>query len=1334
MLSKRVVLLAVALACAFVLLPGVMYAQTASSGVVTGTVTDAQHAVVPGASVTLTQKGTGSSQTATTDASGIYIFPVVAPGDYSIRFTSKGFRTSVVDVHVDVLKSFSVNITLELGATSETVEVVAAAETQLQTTDSSIGVVLGGEGLERLPAYTRSASSLMFLQPAVSPGAVGADTTGGAMAGARSEQVTFNLDGGDVTSDLEGTNNYISPPNEPQPAPIVPIPQESTEEFRVSTSNPNATFNRSSGAQVAMVTKHGTNAYHGSAYEYHFDSGLAANVWQNGFLGIHRPHQVDNRFGDTFGGPIWKDKLFFFTNYEGRRFYDSSSISRVVPTATLRQGILQFKDCALGYDTTKTPPVCKGGNTIQYNFNPANGPLSTLCNNTGGSVNGTPYAAGACDPRNIGISAATIAQMNLLPAGNDTTLGDGLNYTGFTANYATPFTEDIAVTRVDYKINSNWSAYGTWRWARADLTSTSQIEITGTARSVSTNPFEPGFYSFQVTGQLTPTLTAVTHGSFTRNWWGWNRLPPAPFVSGSDAAMELDGEGTGANTTSSTGKLITDPYNINTQQARARAWDGRDWFIGEDMIATHGRNTFQFGATGSIWHDYHLRTDDVLGGLTSGATYFIQSAVQSQGSYFSPTAAFTPPRCSATANITTDCLTSTTNSRWWDGLYAVLTGAVDHSAQIETRDGNFNPNTLGTPLFDNVSIPAFNTYFQNVWQARAGLTITYGVDWGVQLTPAEQNGKEAVWTYANSGAVVDYNQYLQNRAAALENGNLFNPAWSLTPVNSLATPFHGQMRHTDWGDIGPRLAVAWQPQFNNKVFGNKATVIRGGYAIVYDRTSAVGEALNPLLTGGLADSDQCGGPTFVVGGGVTCTGAATNPTNVFRIGPDGKGVGIPAPTSLPIPYTPNPNAIWPQHLTSSLDPYVTPGYSHSVDFSIQRALPGRMYLEIGYIGRFSRNLPQAYQLNAPDYKMKAGGQTLIQAMDALMLEENGGKPITTQPFFESLYGSANCLSAGFSSCTAMAVNNDNNSACASAISTGDVGCFGAYTLNPLAKQLTGNFIDNMQVYEVSATTDKGFSNYNAGFLSLNKTFSSGLQFQFNWTYSHAIGTQGIGQQYLYSADSPYNLSLNYASEPFDRKHNINFWWYYTLPFGSGARYKSGNGVLDRVIGGWYTSGIYTYYTGLPMWIGGFGDAGAWLLGNGSVAVSSIKNLNSLVGQYAQAPKSQAGNSINTHGVPDIFANPNTVFGSLSEPLLSQTGEWPYDQLRMLPSWNVDLSVGKNIVATERYKVLFTADMFNALNHVLFNEPALDIGGGTFGMLQSQGNTPRRILLGLRFEF
>jgi hypothetical protein len=1335
-LLKHIALLLGSLLLVFAAVPACVYAQSATSALVTGIVTDVSGGTIAGAEVILQDQSTGGKQTAATGIDGRYVLPSVAPGLYTVKFTAKGFRTSVVNrLQAEVLESYTVNMTLDVGPTSEVVEVQASTSAELQTTDSSIGNVLGGDALKLLPVYTRSATALMFLQPAVTPPVLGnstltKDVSGGAMAGARSEQVTFNLDGGDATSDLEGSNNYISPPGEPQPAPIVPIPQESTEEFRVATSNPNATIGRSSGADVAVVTKHGANAFHGSAYEYHFDDGEGANSWQNNRLSIHKPHQVDNRFGATTGGPIWKDKLFFFTNYEGRRFYDSASITRVVPTDTLRQGVLTFKD------STGTP--------VPYNFNPANGALASVCGATGNLP---------CDPRAIGVSAVTMSQIALLPHGNNSSIGDGLNYTGFTANYATPFTEDIAVTRLDYHISPKWSVFGTWHWAKAALVSTSQIQIAPTPQSVSTNPFEPNMYTVSVTGQLTSNLTQVTHGSFLRNWWAWLRKSPQPFVSGSAAAIQLDGEGTGANTSSSTGKLITDPYNVNTQQARARAWDGRDWYIAQDYSWIHGKNAFQFGAAGYIWHDYHLRTDNVLGGLTSGPIYFVQAQNQSQGQFFTPGSAATPPTCSSSAGIITNCLTGGSDARRWNGLYASLMGVVDHSAQIATRDGSFNANPLGTPLFDNVTIPSYYLYFQNVWQAKPGLTITYGVDWGVQLTPSEAAGKEVVWTYSNSGAPLNYYEYLQNRASLLNQGvttttnpatgrvlavNAFNPVFSLTPVNNLATPFNGQMRHTEWGDFGPRIAIAWQPQWNNKIFGNKATVIRGGYARVFDRTSAVGEALNPLLTGGLASGDQCNAPvTTNPGGGPGAFGGctsltSTNASNAFRIGPDGNSVPIPAATSLPIPFTPSGTAFLPQHLSSSLDPFTTPGYAHSVDFSIQRALPGHMFVEIGYIGRFSRNLPQTFQLNAPDPYMKdaQSGQTLVQAFANLGLAQNAKTPLAqtpVQPFFENIIGTYNCQNAStvipgmkknFANCSQMLMSQDASNKYLGAMDLGD------FTTNELNVD-TANYIDNMQIFEWSATSDKGWSDYNAAFLNVNKSFGRGLQFQFNWTWSHAIGIQGINQQYLYSVNSPYNLNLDKSSEPFDHKHTLNAWWYYQLPFGSGRQFRTNQGFIDRVIGGWYTSGIYTFYTGLPMYISAQGNFGAYLLSNGDVAVSSLGSLHGLEGRH---DGSLPG------GVPNIFGNPSAVLGSLSVPNISQIGQNPFDQLRMIPSWNVDLSFGKNIVASERFKVMFSADMLNAFNHIIFNEPQLNTSGTSFGEFTTQANDPRRILLGLRFEF
>ena len=1298
MSARRAVLLASFLAFVLALAPAALFAQTATQGLVNGVVTDPSGAVVPNAQVTLTEQGTNAVQTSLTDSAGHYAFPAVNPGDYALAVTAKGFRTTQISqVHVEVLKSVTVNLTLELGAATQTVEVTGAGENaQLQTTDASVGTELEGIALQRLPSFTRSANSLMFLQPAVTPSepmssAVGSpsDIFGGNISGARSEQITILLDGGDATSDLEGSNNYIGAPGEPEPSPVVPIPQETTEEFRVTESNPNADFGRSSGGEVAMVTKHGTNSIHGSGYEYHSDDGMDGNSWTNDTFDLGKPHQVDNRFGATVGGPVLKDRIFFYAGYEGRRFHNAQTFNTEVPNDQMRAGILEFPNAQ--------------GASVLYPLQPGN--ITTAC----GGV--------SCDPRGIGMSPTIKAQLALYPQPNNTALGDGFNTAGYAFTTPTPIDEDIGVMRMDFKLNSKWSVFATYHTADISRVGTEQIDILGTPHSVSADPFYPGYVSFEVTGQLTPTLTTVTHGSYLHNWWAWDRQAPAPLVSGTAEALELAGEGLGQN--DSTAKLLADPVNINTQQARGRIWNGHDWYMGQDFSWVHGNHIFQFGGSFDIWNDHHLRTDDVLGGLTSAPINYVEATGNGSGEFMSVGPAYTP------TNLNQSYLLR------WDELYATVLGLVDRDAQIATYSGTFQANPLGSPLFDNVHIPSFYTYFQDVYKLRPSLTLTVGVNWGVQLAPSEAQGKEVVLTYANSNSPVNYYEYLNNRANALQNGGTFDPQFGYTPVASLGGPLHGEMRTTAWGDLGPRVSLAWNVPYHNWLFGeNNQTVIRGGYALVYDRTSAVSEALNPLLTGGLANVDACGGPLMTGG----CSQAGTTPATAFRIGVDGTSVPIPTPTAEAIPLVPSGTGTAPfgLFLSASLDPYKTPGHSHNVDLTIQRALPHNLLVELGFIGRFSRNLSQGVELDAPDYRTRIAGQTEAQAFDAVATQlRNGVKPsaVTPQPFFEHAGGgcsvaeAANGVAAG-TPCTQFYAGLDSTDPTNGALS------FFMQTVDTSMN----NPIDDLQVFEWSSISDKGFSNYDAGFLQVNKAMSNGLQFQFNWTYAHAIGNQGLGQQYIYSANSPYNLNIDYSSELFDRKHTINFWTYYELPFGHGKQYLT-DGPLSRVLGGWYVSGIFTYSTGLPNFIGCDGDYGSFL-GDGTACLSN------------SALKNKVNfSSLSTGGLPNVFGNPSqsaAVFSSLFRPLISQYSQVPFDEFRAFPIWNIDFSLGKNLIATERYKLLLSGDFFNILNHPFLGTiPGEEAGGAesldmnsasTFGQISGQDNQARVIQVGLRFEF
>jgi len=1270
-------------------------AQTATSGLISGIVSDPSGAVIPGATVTLRERGTGAQARVQTDAVGHYVFPVVYPSDYTLAFSATGFQTSVVQqVHVEVQKSYTYNMALHVGESSQTIEVTEVAAAELQTTSATVGTVLGGAALESLPTFTRSASSLMFYQPGVAPT--------GQISGARLEQVTFALDGGDVTSDLEGSNGYASPPGEPNPSPVVPVPIESTQEFQVATSNPNATFGRSSGGEVSLVTKRGTNTWHGSAYEYHNDAGLNANSWTNNFNHLKRPHSVDNRFGFTTGGPIFKNKLFFFVNYEGRRLHSPTIFNFVVPTPSLQAGILRFRDAS--------------GNVVSYPLQPGN--ITTAC----GGV--------SCDPRNLGISPVVKAQLALYPAGNTTSLGDGLNTTGFTFNAPTPINQDLAVLRLDYKFTDNWSAFATYHYDKTGRVSTSQVSLLNTPGSVSTDPIYPQYYTLEVTGLLNPNLTAVTHGSFLRDWWGWNRQPPTPLVSGTQTALVLAGEGSGNS--NATSKLLADPVNLATQAARGRVFSGKKFYIAEDLNWVRGTHLFQFGGSWYTNHDYFMKTDNFAGGLTAGPLLYVESTGNGSGVYLGVNSTYEPRGCGGGA--TTDCLQSSDVLRW-NELYATLLGLVDRSSQVITRNGNFQPNPMGTPAFSRPTIDALSAYFQDVWKVSPSLTLTVGLNWGAQPNPSEANGKYDVLVYADTGQPVDYWKYFAQRATSLNNGAApgaaYNPLFGVTPVNYLPDGFKGKLRVTSWHQFAPRIAFAYQLPTKNRIFGDNKTVIRSGYALVWDRMSDINQVSLPLTTGGLLDANPCGGPVLS-GGSVLCTKAGTTPANAFRIGLDGSNVPVPAPTAAPIPYVVSGSASAPFGLfmMSGLDPFAIPAYHHTIDLTIQRELPGRMILEAGYIGRMAHNLPQDIAYNATDYLMKdaASGQTYAQAFDGVAQALRAGATaaaVPVQPFFENQMGGAGrCAGiaatrklSGISTCSALLAAVDKTD-----LVNGSINNLSLNALN----QLAPSPIDNIQSFQSFGITDHGFSNYQAGFVTLNKSLSRGLQLQATWTWSHAIGNQGVDQQSGSSANSPYNLLLDKASEPFDRRHVVTFWWYYQLPFARNA-----NAAFRRIAGGWTTSGIYTFSTGAPLRIAANGDYGAWE-SQGTAAICTA-DLESLVGRHSGVSGS-GGVGTSATGL-NLFADPAAVYNSCSRPLLSVNNRIPFDELHALPQWNVDLSLGKDVRITERVNFNFSAELLNAFNHVIFNNPTLNLNSkASFGVLSSQNNLPRRILLGAKVQF
>src|SRR5215475_11894172 len=238
-------------------------AQTATTGAIVGTVTDKSGAVLTGVEVEISNSATNQVTKVTTNNDGNYTLPSVPPGQYNISVTKSGFRkTTVTNFRVEVAKSYPLNFELEIGEVQQTVEVTATAGAELQTNDSTIGNVISGKILPLMPALTRQANELIRVQPGSTPG--------GNVTGSRGDQSTFTLDGIDVTNNsVGGIDTYMQ------------LPIDAVEEFRVAIANPNASFGRGGGGQVAVISKRGSTQYHGSAFWYHQNDNLNAATWTN---------------------------------------------------------------------------------------------------------------------------------------------------------------------------------------------------------------------------------------------------------------------------------------------------------------------------------------------------------------------------------------------------------------------------------------------------------------------------------------------------------------------------------------------------------------------------------------------------------------------------------------------------------------------------------------------------------------------------------------------------------------------------------------------------------------------------------------------------------------------------------------------------------------------------------------------------------------------------------------------------------------------------------------------------------------------------------------------
>jgi hypothetical protein len=1337
-----------------------VYAQTSIAGTVIGQVTDESGAVVPGVAVKLVDLGTGASFSTVTNDTGRYQFATVPPGKYDINFTKTGFSDFSLrsqDIKIGIV--LTANAKLKVGSTSTTVEVTATVGAELQTMNATVGNTMTNKSLMVLPNLGRDATSMAILQPATSP-------TGNA-AGAVADLNTYQLDGANITDDMSGNvttyqtnvNGLGGTQSNGTPSGVIPTPVESIEEFKVSVSNQTSDFNNSSGAQIQMTTRRGTNQFHGAAYMFYYDNAIGqANTWQAN----HTPFQFGNvsfpdtpvdypknhrsRFGGALGGPLMPKsflggKWFFFFNYEGLRYPNAQTYSVNVPSPALRQGIIQIPN--------------SNGTVIPYNL--SNQPVTF----NGQVLLPAQCPGGPCDPRGLGVNPV-VSQIwnNQIPLPNNPLGGDGFGNTyGFLGTIRAPLTTNNYVGRIDHDFGDKEHFYLTYRDYKLISLTTNQVDIggvlpgdkLGVPTAVAPRPQQPSVWTAGLVSTLTPTTTNTFVFSYLRQFWQWGSAAGPPQLPSLGGALEISGE------TTSPGLI---PYNVNTQSVRQRFWDGQDKSIRDDVTTLKGNHLFQFGGSYGRNFDYHSRTDN-----GSGVNNQISYLSTNSGINFSPSSgvSYVPTTVPSTYATT------------FQNYYSYVLGLLSSTQVMYTRSlPSFSPLPVGTPATDQSIIPFYTVYFQDTWHMKPSFTLTYGLGWNLEMPPYELQGKQVALVDA-SGEPVSTEAFLAQRNQAALQGGAYTPQLGYELVRNVGSglkyPYNPY-----YGEFSPRASFAWNPHYSDgilgKLFGNGKTVLRGGYSRIFGRLNGVDLVLVPLLGPGLLQGVTCVNP--VMNG--TCAGSQNaTPANAFRIGTDGMTAPLAAPSStFPQPFYPggtNPESVD----AVSLDPYFKPDRTDNFTLTIQREINQHMSFEIGYVGKIIRNEFQNLNLDSVPVNETLGGQSFANAFGQLYSQLFfSGVPaanVTAQPFFENVLGGANsAFCKGYANCTAAIASNSTYNGYIKETAVSDL-------WNKLAGQSSwilprttyGQPFNGgvPQATSIQMNTSLGWGNYNALFASFHTNDWHGLTTTSNFTWSRALGTATVVQaSSSYTAVNPFDLGANYGPQGFDYRFVYNLNMYYDVPF-----FHSQRGVLGRILGGWTIAPLFTAQSGAPFGIvysegsctGCEAMGEVTTPGTASVSANSNQHGENAVGfmpysgqqggNYGVAGGSGSNivfgtNSVGTathsgvnYGM-NMWANPAAIYSEFRPCVLGIDtrcggGAGP---LRTMPTWNLDAQIVKNL---NLYKEHLGAQVFftftNIMNHF---QPSFGNSTTTatltnpsnFGQITSQANTPRSLEFGLRLHF
>ncbi|MBZ5540991.1 MAG: carboxypeptidase-like regulatory domain-containing protein [Acidobacteriia bacterium] len=1355
-----------------------VWSQTAS---LSGTVLDPANASVAGAQVTIAQEGTGLTRTTATEADGRYVFAQLPPGKYKIEVKAQGFKTAARE-HVEVLVGITstLDIHLAVGAVTETM-VVTEMVAALNTTDASIGTPISGKEVSSLPQLDMNPAGLLSLQTGVAfiptksdlPGGYGGtndqDGRSGSVNGARSDQTNVTLDGVDANDPQKG---YAF-------TTVLRVPQDSLAEFRTTTTSYDAdSGGRSSAAQVQLVTKSGTNNIHGTAYYAHRNEAFNANDFFLNQAGIKEPKFRHHLFGGSAGGPVIKDRVFIFGNYERLKESLFTSAERSVPSVAFRDGVFFYQCTDVPGNAPCVPPAggfVQGVSGASYGMDANLQPCRSAAAGCGAIPAGyyalSPAEIQAIDPAGIGVNPAVLQQDALFPDPNSSGSFDALNILGYRFGAPVENRFNTAFVRVDVHLDRADKHTLFWRGSLMHDTVSTDPQFPGESSRQTLLNNNKG-YAIGYTAILTPRIVNNFRYGLTRISDKSSGIRNQEFVN-FRFIDDLQGYETGEVYNKTNGRILP--------QHHFR--DDVSWTRGVHEFSFGGEMRFTRNATFNNSNSYHQFLINPSW-MADGAR-----AIEPGNGNCDRAGCFAVP-ANASGRSFRDALTQ-------------LLGPITEITASYNFDKTGATLPEGQPVERRFAVNEYELYAQDRWRMRSDLTLTFGLRYYLPSPPWETNGNQVVPTPS-------LNTWMTCREQAMNKG-LPTSSCGLISLD-LGGPANGKPGYYSWdkNNFSPRAAFAWTPRFKDgllgKIFADGKMSIRGGYGLVYDRIgNGLATSFDQTGSFGLSTNidSQLGGCGFSATdssstGGVACA-RYSGPFDTAAA----KAQSLQPSPGGGFPTTPPSGLLT---VTAGLDDKIRTPYAHTFDFSIARQMPWNMTLEAAYVGRRGRKLSMIRDYGMPaDMKDPATGVSALQAARGLVgyAEQHANDPyqglltIGSIPYWQDIFPAFGPTGIN-GGCLQFNVFGLTTNADSSPVGSGGLPCgysatqvaydymigyhgtaaggsgFGASTfwqdvdygglyiansgmpayptcasgtdLNGDGFKDCPNSYFPAQYVNLHTWTTIGWSEYHALQLNLRKQTTHGISFVLNYTFSKSLDTSSTPERqdiiggawtggYTGTTINAWDIAQEYSYSDFDSRHQLNGYYIVDLPFGSGKRLGgSAAGWLNQIIGDWQISGIVHANSGLPANIvNGRTWPTNWdLQGNATCAPAGAYPFGLATGP---CPATQ-----NVHGPkPNMFANPSAALAMFRFTAPGFRGQ--RNVIRGDKYFSTDMGISKKFkLPREGMSLNFRWEIFNLTNSAYFdtggNNPVSSSieDSATFGDYHSTLGSSRQMQATLRLIF